>query len=359
MRRKDGMIKSLTATGWGKQKETLLATCKTVMRQTLEYAYSTWSPLSFSTSMNKLQVMQNTALRTATGCTQDTNIHHLHDETLILSIREHLQLHASQYNQKTQHPSHPLHKHTTYFNTPRLKNTIFNNGRYTTTIPTDPHTITTTDIKTNMRHIHTSVVSMHLVTRGNNKILRTPPPHISSRTRRTLAQLRTNKLPFLKSYLHKVDAKSHPSPLFLLCNTLTHDTHHLFNCSHRRTTFSPLDFWTDAAGVTALLDGGAGWWTTSGKIGLPHLQGSWEWIDNNNRRWEEVITTTNMTHNSRKAWDDHQKTAPTYSLDCHLWICGQTPPGWPHYWPDGRRSWLVDQKREDRTPPISKGLGSG
>ena len=27
--------------------------------------------------------------------------------------------------QKTQHPSHPLHKHTTYFNTPRLKNPLF------------------------------------------------------------------------------------------------------------------------------------------------------------------------------------------------------------------------------------------
>ena len=66
----------------------------------------------------------------------------------------------------------PLHKHTTYFNTPRLKNTIFNNGRYTTNIPID--TITTTDIKTNVRHIHTSIVSMQLSTRGNNKILRTP-----------------------------------------------------------------------------------------------------------------------------------------------------------------------------------------
>ena len=60
------------------------------------------------------------ALRTATGCTQDTNIH-LHDETLILPIYEHLQLYVSQYKQKTQHPSHPLHKPTTYFNTPRLK----------------------------------------------------------------------------------------------------------------------------------------------------------------------------------------------------------------------------------------------
>ena len=128
-----------TATGWGKQKEPLMATYKAVMRPALEYASSVWSPIASSTSINKLQVMQNAALRTATGCTQDTNIQHLHDETLTLPIHEHLQLHASQYKQKTQHPSHPLHKHTTYFNTPRLKKpTIFNNGRYTTNIPTDP-----------------------------------------------------------------------------------------------------------------------------------------------------------------------------------------------------------------------------
>ena len=168
--------------------------------------------------INKLQVMQNAALRTATGCTQDTNIQHLHDETLTLPIHEHLQLHASQYKQKTQHPSHPLHKHTTYFNTPRLKKTLFLTTAATQ--QTFPHTVTTTDIKTNMRHIHTSIVSRHLATRGNNKILRTPPPHTSSSeeilprlTCCTLAQLRTKKSPFLKSYLHKVDAKTHPSPL--------------------------------------------------------------------------------------------------------------------------------------------------
>ena len=119
------IIKALTATGWGKQKETLMATYKAVMRPALEYASSVWSPIESSTSINKLQVMQNEALRTATGCTQDTNIQHLHDETLTLPIHQHLQLHASQYKQKTQHPSHPLHKHTTYFNTPRQKKTLF------------------------------------------------------------------------------------------------------------------------------------------------------------------------------------------------------------------------------------------
>ena len=101
------MIKALTATEWGKQKETPMITYKAVMRPALEYASSIWSPLASSTSINKLQIMQNAAFRNATGCTQDTNIHHLHDETLILPIHEHLQLNASQSKQNTQHPSHP------------------------------------------------------------------------------------------------------------------------------------------------------------------------------------------------------------------------------------------------------------
>ena len=148
----------------------------------------------------------------------------------------------------------PTQTHNILQHSKAKKTTIFNNGRYTTNIPTDPHTVTTTDIKTNMRHIHTSIVSRHLATRGNNKILRTPPPHTSSSeerlprlSRRTLAQLRTNKSPFLKSYLHKVDAKSHPSPLCPLCNIHTHERY------------------------AGQMDGEAGWWTTSGNIGLPPL----------------------------------------------------------------------------------------
>ena len=60
------IIKTLTATGWGKQKETLMATYNAVMRPALEYASSVWSPIASSTSINKLQVMQDAALRTVT-----------------------------------------------------------------------------------------------------------------------------------------------------------------------------------------------------------------------------------------------------------------------------------------------------
>ena len=99
------LIKALTATAWGKQ-ETLMVP----IRQSRDRLWSIH--LASSTSINKLQVMQNSALRTATGCTQDTNIQHLHNEILILPIHNHLQLHESQYKQKTQHSSHHLHKHT-------------------------------------------------------------------------------------------------------------------------------------------------------------------------------------------------------------------------------------------------------
>ena len=146
------------------------------MRSTLEYASSIWSPMASPTSINKLQVMQNAALRACTGCTHDTNIQHLHDETNILPIQKHLQLHASQVRQKAQYLSHPLHRYTTHNTTERLmKPTTFNNSRYTTIIPTDPCTVTTADIKANMRDIHTSIVSQHLAARDNNKILRTHP----------------------------------------------------------------------------------------------------------------------------------------------------------------------------------------
>ena len=114
---------------------------------------------------------------------------------------------ASQVKQKAQYPSHPLYIYTTHNTSQRLmKPTTFNNSRYTTNIPTDLCTVTTADIKAYMRDIHTSIVSQHLAARDNNKIQRTHPPQVSSteenlprHTRRTLAQLRTNKSPFFIS----------------------------------------------------------------------------------------------------------------------------------------------------------------
>ena len=117
------------------------------MKPALEYASSVWSPIESSTSINKLQVMQNVALRTATGCTQDTNLQHLHDKTLTLPIHKHLQLHTSQYKHKTSITS-PTQTHNILQHSKPKKN------------PTDPHTVTTTDIK------QTCAIYKHLLSLG-------------------------------------------------------------------------------------------------------------------------------------------------------------------------------------------------
>ena len=84
--------------------------------------------------------------------------------------QKHVELHASQVRQKAQYPSHPLHSYTHNTSQRLNKSTAFYYSRYTTIIPTDPRTVTTADIKTNMRDIHTSIFSQHVAARGNNKI---------------------------------------------------------------------------------------------------------------------------------------------------------------------------------------------
>ena len=257
------ILNALTSTNWGKQKETLTNTYKTVTRPILEYASTVWAPMTKPTHINRLQTTQNAALRTATGCTLDTNINHLHDETQILPLDTHLRLHSSQARQKAQHPDHPLHYLTEQPDHPRLmkQTTLNNRNDYITRIDTDPDSIDDDQIKSNLKTIHTTIVQRHLRDRPNNKILDRPPPDIDKSeetltrpTRRRLAQLRTNKSPLLRQYLHKIDSTNYPTEDCPLCRAGPHDTRHLFNCTEVPTDLTTLDLWTNPCGVADLLD---------------------------------------------------------------------------------------------------------
>ena len=67
------LLKLLTSIYWGKSKETLITTYKTLLLPIIEYANTIWSPIISSTSLNKPQKIQNAVLRTITGCTLDTS----------------------------------------------------------------------------------------------------------------------------------------------------------------------------------------------------------------------------------------------------------------------------------------------
>ena len=205
--------KALTSTTWGKQKETMLATYKSITKSILEYVSTIWSPLTSDTNINKLQITQNTALIITTWCTADTthtpstrrNTHNTHKQTSPTTrITDKTKI-------TTPHTPTTLHHITTQQIKLRHKKQIpYNNTDYTTHIDINPNTIDDAKIKTNRKHIHTTIVSPYLNNRQHNKVTNTIPLTIHhsettlpSATRHTLVQLRTNKCPLLRSYLNK------------------------------------------------------------------------------------------------------------------------------------------------------------
>ena len=106
-------------------------------------------------------------------------------------------------------------------------------------------TVSTKDLKANMRHIHTHIASRHLATRGHHT-LAALKRHFPESLVAPLPNSEQINHPF--QIIYKVDTNSHLSSLCSLCNT-----HHPFNCTHIRTTLSALDLWTEPTGVTALL----------------------------------------------------------------------------------------------------------
>ena len=76
---------------------------------------------------------------------------------------------------------------------------------------------------------------------------------LSRETRRTLAQLRTNKSPLLVSYLYSIGDPRHPSPLCPLCLMHDHTSSNLFECKSLPTSLSSLDLWTNPDKVEPFL----------------------------------------------------------------------------------------------------------
>ena len=148
----------------------------------------------------------------------------------------------------------------TYFKTPMLKHYLQQRPPHNKH-PTEPHTLTTTDIQSSMSHIHTSIVSRHLATIGNNKILRTPPPLIM-RSEDIFPPSLFAPLPNseqinhpLLNYTYTTSTPNHIHHHYALFVTLSH-TQHTYSLQrhHMYTMLSPLDVWTYLAGVTTLLD---------------------------------------------------------------------------------------------------------
>jgi hypothetical protein len=91
------IMKALSGTSFGKQKECLLATYKGIVRPTFTHATPIWFPNASKTALNSLQLVQNAGLRIVMGCHKKTAIGYLHHETKVMSVANHLQMLCFQF----------------------------------------------------------------------------------------------------------------------------------------------------------------------------------------------------------------------------------------------------------------------
>ena len=67
----------------------MTVTYKAIGRSVLNYGAPIWSPSISFTNWNNLEIHQNIALRTITGCAKMTNTDDLHRETEVLPVKTH------------------------------------------------------------------------------------------------------------------------------------------------------------------------------------------------------------------------------------------------------------------------------
>ena len=253
------ILRALAGSVWGQQKETLVLTYKSLIKSLFLYAAPVWFPNAADTGIAKLQVIQNAALRIATGSSRMSSIDHLHQETLMLPIKDSISLICSQFLARTLQPHHPSHLVVTSNPGPRpMKHTLF--SRFSPQVspyledgilPPDSYSFVIKDL-------HSSAVSAAVESQSANRVLQDAPPPISPeelslpRMHRTaLSQLRSGHCPSLNSYRHRVGWE--PSAACPECNFPDHSVSHIFSCPTHPTTLSPLDLWTCPREVAAFL----------------------------------------------------------------------------------------------------------
>ena len=107
------VLRALSDSDFGKDKECLLSTFKAYLRPLFDYAAPIVFPNMSASSILRLQRIQNKALRLVTGCHMAAAVEHLHDECEVLPVNEHMRLLSAQFLAGALSPSHPSHKWVT------------------------------------------------------------------------------------------------------------------------------------------------------------------------------------------------------------------------------------------------------
>ena len=172
--KRNNVLKALAGTNWGQQKETLLMTYKALGRSIANYAAPVWSINASETNIGKIQRAQNEALRIITGSHKMSSIDHIHSETKMLQVEDHLNLLSAQYLVQCLDTENVCHHITKMDLPPReMKETIFTR-HYQTVLP-----LLANNRKDTLQALHTSFVNTTIGNMKDNRVLNSRPPSIN------------------------------------------------------------------------------------------------------------------------------------------------------------------------------------
>ena len=253
------IMKSLAGTSWGQDKESLLVTYKTLIRTKIDFAAPVWVPNAKPSPVKRLQSVQNAGLRLATGSHKMASQSHLHNESKMLSVQEHLNMLSAQFLASALRVDHPAHEPVSRPAQRRDKKKSLQ-SRFLNHVA--PHLINGSlprgAFPATKSAIHTDFVSQSIASHGNHPLLNVPAPAIHSSESRlprshrsTLSQLRSGHCAKLQSYLHRTDKADLPTCPH--CKASDETVQHIFDCPSFPTDLSPSDLWSRPTRVASFL----------------------------------------------------------------------------------------------------------
>ena len=245
---RNSVLRTLTSSKSGLQKEGLTCVYKALTRSSLLYASPAWSLQLSKTNWDKLERRQNDVLRSITGCTKMTDIHHLRHETRCIAVEAHCKMTAAQFAAKATEQKHRCQKSLDQRDERHMKmglkrHLIDYRAKYGI-----PESCTSEET---CRALHTDFVAEQITNYPDNKLIGKKPPvnpatvdalekNLSRSDRTLLAQLRSSYCPLVRDYQHRIGKTENVS--CRKCGVEPETTAHAIRCICK---IDPETLWTD------------------------------------------------------------------------------------------------------------------
>ena len=177
--KRNNMLKALTGSSWGQDKETLLMTYNTLRKSIANYAAPVWGTNASDSSFKKIQTAPNAALRTATGAHKMASIDHLHQESLTLRVKDHSDWLSAQYLVHCLEEDHVSHGIAIQEPRPRPMKETLHPRHHLTVLPR-----LGSNRMESYQNLHTHAVDLAIQLHGNNRVLKRRPSPISDEEQR-------------------------------------------------------------------------------------------------------------------------------------------------------------------------------